>query len=61
MKNPYARRTTAHSPKVVLVRDRARLIHGEPLCGKPPFPGSTTALDASVDCPECLGLMRGGK
>jgi hypothetical protein len=61
VKNPYERRTTAHSPKIVIVRDRARLIHGEPLCGKPPAPGSTTSVDVNVDCPRCLELLRGEK
>ena len=51
------RRRTRHSPARVIVRDRQRLMHGEPLCQAPPFPGSTTTLDAWVDCPKCLALM----
>ncbi len=58
MNNHYEyRRTTLHAPTVVIVRDRARLMHGEPRCGRAPFPGSTTSVQVLVTCEKCKALL----
>lgn len=55
------RKTTRHTPKVVIVRDRAHLMVGEPACGARVGPGATTNVDAFVDCDSCIELMEGKK
>lgn len=52
---------TRHTPKVVIQRDRAHLMTGEPRCGARVAPGSTTAIDAFVTCDECIDILEGKK
>lgn len=61
MKGVELRKTTRHSPKVVIVRDRAHLMTGEPRCGARIAPGATSAIDAFVDCDACIALLEGGR
>ena len=53
MKPDYDRRRTAHAPMRVVQRGRVRLMHGEPLCRAPAFPGSTVAAVEDVTCSAC--------
>lgn len=55
----HDRRTTRHTPKVVISRDRAHLMTGEPRCGARVGPGATTNVDAFVDCDACLDILEG--
>lgn len=54
-----ASKMTRHSPKVVIVRDRAHLMVGEPRCGARIGPGATTNVDAFVTCDACIDLLEG--
>jgi hypothetical protein len=55
------RRTTLHTPVVLMGRDRAVPVHGEPRCGARIAPGATTAINAGVTCEACLKLMAKGE
>jgi len=52
----YDSRRVIHSPKIVIVRDRAHLMTGEPACNAEYGPGKTSAVDAKVTCEKCLAL-----
>lgn len=49
----YETRRVRHRPKAVVSRDRYVLIHGEPICGAPYAPGSTSIDESRINCPEC--------
>lgn len=55
----YDRRTTIHTPMVVISRDRSRLMHSEPRCGAATAPGSTTTDDSRVTCVTCIKILEG--
>ena len=61
MSKPNYENTTRqrHLPKTHIPRgtDRAVALHGEPRCGAPNAPGSTTVVDVYVTCPKCLKLL----
>ena len=55
---PEMRRHTLHTAEAVILRTgRRHLNHGVPRCKAPPFPGSTTTIDAGVTCAKCQELL----
>jgi hypothetical protein len=55
----YDLRRIRHRPKQAIHRDRMVAFHGEPACGSPNAPGSTSVDESRINCDACLGLKSG--
>jgi hypothetical protein len=54
----YENRRVRHRPRQAIHRDRIVAFHGEPACGQPNAPGSTSVDESRINCADCL-LLKG--